>query len=95
MALIKCSECSKEISDKATSCPSCGNPIRQNAVVVDGTVEIERTNKKWKKKSLWGAFFVFLGLFLMSKNLGLGILVMIFGFGKLMFSSFGAWWTNG
>ena len=27
MALIKCSECGKEISDKATSCPKCGNPI--------------------------------------------------------------------
>ncbi len=24
MALIKCSECGKEISDKATSCPHCG-----------------------------------------------------------------------
>ncbi len=27
MALIKCSECNKEISDKATSCPGCGAPI--------------------------------------------------------------------
>jgi uncharacterized paraquat-inducible protein A len=24
MALIKCSECDKEISDKATKCPHCG-----------------------------------------------------------------------
>ena len=29
MALIKCSECGKEISDKATACPSCGFPIPQ------------------------------------------------------------------
>ena len=27
MALIKCSECGQIISDKATSCPKCGNPI--------------------------------------------------------------------
>lgn len=27
MALIKCSECGQMISDKATSCPKCGNPI--------------------------------------------------------------------
>lgn len=27
MALIKCTECGKEISDKATSCPHCGAPI--------------------------------------------------------------------
>ena len=29
MALINCSECGKEISDKAASCPHCGNPINQ------------------------------------------------------------------
>jgi len=29
MALINCSECGKQISDKAEFCPSCGNPIKQ------------------------------------------------------------------
>lgn len=28
MALIKCSECGKEISDKASACPNCGMPLR-------------------------------------------------------------------
>ena len=27
MALVKCPECSAQISDKATACPSCGYPI--------------------------------------------------------------------
>lgn len=27
MALIKCSECGKEISDKADNCPNCGCPV--------------------------------------------------------------------
>lgn len=27
MALVKCPECSSQISDKATACPSCGFPI--------------------------------------------------------------------
>jgi|GEM_PF-1774407 len=27
MAIIKCPECSKEISDKAVSCPNCGMPL--------------------------------------------------------------------
>ena len=27
MALIKCSECGKQVSDKADACPNCGNPI--------------------------------------------------------------------
>lgn len=29
MALIKCEECGKEISDKATTCPNCGCPIEK------------------------------------------------------------------
>ncbi|MBE7645961.1 zinc ribbon domain-containing protein [Tenacibaculum finnmarkense] len=31
MALINCSECGKEISNKAKNCPNCGNPINQLA----------------------------------------------------------------
>lgn len=29
MALIKCPECGKEISDQAASCPNCGCPIKK------------------------------------------------------------------
>ena len=29
MALIRCGECSKEVSDKASSCPGCGAPIKK------------------------------------------------------------------
>lgn len=28
MALIACPECTREISDKAATCPHCGNPMR-------------------------------------------------------------------
>lgn len=38
MALIKCSECGKEVSDKASACPNCGAPII-----------IETSNKKCPK----------------------------------------------
>lgn len=31
MALLKCSECSNEVSDKAVSCPKCGNPLQASA----------------------------------------------------------------
>lgn len=33
MALIKCSECESEVSDKAAFCPKCGNPINVNKSV--------------------------------------------------------------
>ena len=39
MALIKCPECGKEISDKASNCPSCGYPIE--ALSPEGTVKIK------------------------------------------------------
>ncbi len=37
MALIKCPECGHEVSDKASSCPNCGYPIRsaENPVLPD------------------------------------------------------------
>lgn len=32
MALIKCSECGREVSDKAGNCPHCGCPIKKGFV---------------------------------------------------------------
>lgn len=34
MALINCSECGKEISDKAVACPNCGAPISASKKIV-------------------------------------------------------------
>ena len=31
MALVKCGECGKEISDKAATCPGCGAPMTSAA----------------------------------------------------------------
>ena len=38
MALIKCEECGKEVSEKAVSCPNCGNPIakEESKVIIYG-----------------------------------------------------------
>ena len=46
MSLIKCSECGKEISDKASSCPQCGCPINiiQNKTNENITSPIENNN---------------------------------------------------
>lgn len=45
MALIKCPECGKEISDKATVCPNCGMPLRQED---RGTYDVIITREKQK-----------------------------------------------
>lgn len=39
MALIKCPECGKDVSDKAKSCPVCGYPIE--SILPSGTVRIK------------------------------------------------------
>lgn len=44
MALIKCPECEREISDKAVSCPHCGMPIR--AVTTDSEPKANNHTKK-------------------------------------------------
>ena len=35
MALIKCSECGKEISDKAAGCPNCGCPMPEILAAIE------------------------------------------------------------
>lgn len=42
MALIKCPECSKEISDKASSCPNCGCPLSE--IIKEGAVRVKMPN---------------------------------------------------
>lgn len=33
MALIKCAECGKDLSDSAISCPHCGNPVKKEVKI--------------------------------------------------------------
>lgn len=48
MAIIKCSECGKKISDKATKCPSCGAPV----------------DKKTNESAIWGFSLSIVSIFL-------------------------------
>ena len=52
MALIKCEECGKEISDKAASCPNCGAPVASTNNI---TIPKQFRDKppKEKKKTNW------------------------------------------
>ncbi len=78
MALIQCSECGKEVSDQATSCPHCGNPINDNELKVQLStnsekplkIEPELTSKKWKKAKLFSWLAIFFGLMIMGLSGG-------------------------
>lgn len=51
MALIKCADCGREISSKATSCPFCGCPVEE--IVKEGVVRVKMPNNI--VDGLWGA----------------------------------------
>ncbi|MBA7514792.1 hypothetical protein ES705_06827 [subsurface metagenome] len=61
MALTKCSECGREVSDKATACPGCGAPIATVSVGVP-TQTIEQTSKRLKAQYAIAGIIFFVGL---------------------------------
>ncbi len=51
MALIKCSECGKEVSEKAATCPNCGAPIasgQEISIDPKSHARVTRTGAKWE-----------------------------------------------
>jgi len=54
MALIKCPECEKEISDQAPTCPHCGAPLKQT--------ESNPTTIKESSPPVWGIIGIISGL---------------------------------
>ena len=60
MALVKCYECSKEISDKAISCPNCGAPTNLDSNKDQGLRKeeslLEKNIKEEKEKVINNEF---------------------------------------
>lgn len=67
MALIRCPECGKEISDKAASCPNCGCPMRQERNVYlqeeYGEDEEESNSELWKDDIVYGVLSIMICIF--------------------------------
>ena len=47
MALIKCEECGKKVSDKATFCPHCGCPV----IVKEPTIICQECGTEYLRKN--------------------------------------------
>lgn len=98
MALIKCLECGKDVSDKASSCPFCGNPI------MDKIITIEKTGKCWKFIKLLSWIGVIIGFLMFSNGYqgsgfnspvtGIGFVLIFFSIIGVIVGKFGAWWYN-
>jgi len=48
MALIKCSECGKAVSDKAAARPGCGDPLLAAATAAKTPVRVVRAGWRWE-----------------------------------------------
>jgi predicted butyrate kinase (DUF1464 family) len=63
MALIKCSECGKDISDKAAACPGCGAPIStaepSSALIAETTRTVRVVRAGLRYEAI--GFFLILG----------------------------------
>lgn len=67
MALIKCTECGKEVSDKAAACPNCGAPINAGSSPKVHSVqgeEIKPVKEKKKGSCLKTIIIVIVAFFL-------------------------------
>lgn len=78
MALIKCPDCGREVSDRASSCPQCASPLAAATVmnvpvmnvpaVPSGAPQvqtIERTGKRFKGLHVLGVLGVCFGVFVL------------------------------
>lgn len=97
MALIKCPECGREISDKAEACPGCACPMSAEPDYVGGRVQtIEKTSKEWKTGQLVGGGFIIVGLLSLSSGAAEGCVVFcLLGVAIIIGCKTAAWWYHG
>jgi endogenous inhibitor of DNA gyrase (YacG/DUF329 family) len=80
VALIKCPECGKEVSDKATACPNCGAPpSRANKRQRRDNAPVRVVRAGWRWEAI-GALLVIGGLIAGFAGATSGWFVLIIGF---------------
>ena len=60
MAIIKCWECNKDVSDKASTCPSCGAPIKLDLAAKENLPVVKKKRGSFWLLLLAGLFLLFL-----------------------------------
>lgn len=103
MALINCSECNAQISDKAVACIKCGAPIAQPNQPAPTTpapavvVTTQQTSKKFKFGQVIGALLIFLGVVSCADGHTdeATMPLLIVGVVVYLVSIIAAWWNHG
>ena len=73
MALMQCPECSKEISDNAESCPSCGYTLTKNELTKIRKSDLSEV----KKNSALGTLYIIVGVIVIL--VGIPLITVIIG----------------
>ena len=105
MALIKCPDCGRDISDTAVSCPNCGHPINIINQASQKPVVIEKTSKQWKIVKLVSVIVFIIGIMVFFGNYddkkgmsdigtAAGASLALMGLLGILIGKIGAWWTN-
>lgn len=103
MALMKCPECSSDVSEKAAACPRCGYPIGRTAGNRGRIQIIEKTGRGWKAVRVQGWFLVVVGALVLRTGRGthdpgrapVGWWIAGAGVACLITGRAGAWWYHG
>ena len=105
MALIKCSECGHEVSDKAASCPKCGAPIAGASETLAAGVQIktiQETSKKFKLQTILSVSLIIISFFWLMAELsghedehsGMPMLLILIGLFWYTINRFRIWWHH-
>jgi hypothetical protein len=103
MALIKCPECNRDVSDKATVCPHCARPLAWTSYRQGPVQVIERTGRRWKGVRVLGWLLILAAAFALiaqwaaddSRAVTAGLWIGLAGVACLWISRAGAWWYHG
>ena len=103
MALVKCGECGREVSDKAPACLGCGAPIGLSGASRNhAAVTVEQTGKKYKGMMLLSVPIICIGLiwWMAASTPGTSapagpVLLFFAGLGLFFYARFASWWNHG
>jgi zinc-ribbon domain len=101
--LTSCTECNRQISDKAATCPSCGAPVgglTYNLPPILSAdfkpVTIERTSKAIKGRQLLAAAVFWIGVISLFGGAGaIGGWMIALGAIYWLYLRIARWWING
>ena len=109
MALINCSECSKEVSDKATNCPHCGAPIasaKETKATGSPLSTVQETSKRFKLQTVIASLMLWMGVILTvvqinspptdtdGEPLFIGMILLVVGLVWYIITRIRIWWHH-